>query len=71
MKSNADYLEIENIRSQEKIKNSFAETQTKLKVLRSRMNSAEEWISDSKDKIVEITQLGQQTENQMENTKAM
>ena len=42
MKSNADYLEIENIRSQEKIKNSFAETQTKLKVLKSRMNSAEE-----------------------------
>ena len=29
------------------------------------MNNAEEWISDLKDRIMEITQSGQQTENQM------
>ena len=57
---------IENIRrSQEKIENSFAEMQTELKALKSRMNNAEEWISDFKDRIMEITQSGQQTENQM------
>jgi len=40
--SNADYFrkELENIRrSQEKLENSFAETQDELKVLRSRMNA--------------------------------
>ena len=30
------------------------------------MNNAKEWISDLKDRIIEITQSGQQTENQME-----
>ena len=29
------------------------------------MNNAEEWISDVEDKIMEITQSGQQTENQV------
>ena len=29
------------------------------------MNNAEEWISDVKDKIMEITQSGQQTENRI------
>ena len=29
------------------------------------MNTAEEWISDLKDRIMEIMQSGQQTENQM------
>ena len=29
------------------------------------MNNAEEWISDLEDRIMEITQSGQQTENQM------
>ena len=29
------------------------------------MNTAEEWISDVEDKIMEINQSGQQTENQM------
>ena len=39
--------------------------QTKLKALKSRMNNAEEQISDLKDRIMEITQSVQQTENQM------
>ena len=45
MNSNADYFrkELENIRrSQEKLENSFAEIQTELKALKSRMNNAEE-----------------------------
>ena len=66
MSSNADYFrkELENIRrSQEKLENSLAETQAELKILKSRMNNAEEQISDSKDIINEITQSGQQTEN--------
>ena len=45
MNSNADYFrnELENIRrSQEKLENSFAEMQTELKALKSRMNNAEE-----------------------------
>ena len=68
MNSNADYFrkELENIRrSQEKLENSFAETQAELKALKSRMNNAEEQISDLEDRIMEITQSGQQTENQM------
>lgn len=47
------------------MKNSFAETQTELKALKSRMNDAEERISDLEDRIVEITQSGHQRENQM------
>ena len=39
--------------------------QTELKALQSRMNSAEEQISDLEDRIMEITQSGQQKENQM------
>ena len=39
--------------------------QTELKTLKSRMNNAEEQISDLEDRIMEITQLGQQIENQM------
>ena len=49
--SNADYFrkELENIRrNQGKLENSFAETQTELKALKSGMNNAEEWISDLK-----------------------
>ena len=48
MSSNADYFrkEIENIRrNQEKLENSFAERQTKLKALKSRMDNAQEQIS--------------------------
>ena len=43
--SNADYFrkELKNIRhSQEKLENAFAEMQTELKVLKSRMNNTEE-----------------------------
>ena len=39
--------------------------QTELKALKSRMNNAEERSSDLEDRIIEITQSGQQTENQM------
>ena len=39
--------------------------QTELKALKSRMNNAEERFSDMEDRIMEITQSGQQTENQM------
>ena len=65
---NADYFskELENIRrSQEKLENSLAETQTKLKALKSRTNNAEEGISSLEDRKMEITQPGQQTENGM------
>ena len=65
---NEDYFrkELENIRrNQEILENSFAETQTELKALKSRMNNVEERISDLGDRIMEITQSGQQTENQM------
>ena len=47
--SNADssIKELENKRRNiEKLENSFAETQTELKALKSRMNNAEEQISD-------------------------
>ena len=51
--------ELENIRrSQEKLENSFAEIQTELKATMSRMNNAEEQISDMEDRIMEITQTG-------------
>ena len=61
MNSNADHFrkELENKRrSQEKLENSFAEMQAKLKALKSRMNNAREWISDLEGRIMEITQLG-------------
>ena len=72
MNSNADYFreELENIRrSQEKLENALAEMQTKLKTLKNRMNNAEEWISDLEDRITEITQSGQQRENQIKKKK--
>ena len=67
MKSNADYFrkETRKMRSQEKLENSFAETLAELKALKSRMTNAEEPISDLVDRIMEITQSGQQIENQM------
>ena len=66
MNSSADSFrkELENMRSQEKLENSFAEIQTELKAIKSRMNNAEERISDLEDRIMEITQSGEQTENQ-------
>ena len=68
MTSNAESFrkELENIRrSQEKSENSFSEIQTELKAIKTRMNNAEEQICDVGDKIMEITQTGQQTEKQM------
>ena len=71
MNSSADFFrkELENIRRiQEKIENSFTEMQAELKALKSRISSAEEWISDLEDRIMETTQSGQQTENKMKKT---
>ena len=71
MNSNADSFikELENIRrSQEKLENSFAEIQTELRAVKSKMNNAEEQISDLEDRIMEITQTGQQTQNQIKKT---
>ena len=72
MNSNADSFrkELENIRtSQEKLENSFSEMQTELKAIKRRMNNAKEWISDVEDRIMEITQTGQQRENQIKKKK--
>ena len=66
--SNMDYFrkELETMRrSQEILENSFAETKAEVKSLNSRMNNAEEQISDLEDRTMKITKLGQQTENQM------
>ena len=52
-------------RSQEKLENSLAEMKAELKAMNSRINNAEEWISDLEDRIMEITLSEQQTENQM------
>ena len=38
---------------------------TELKAINSKLNNAEEWISDLEDRIMEITQSEQQTERQM------
>ena len=43
--------------------------QAELKALKSRMNNGEEQISDLEDRIMKITQSGQQTENQMKKTE--
>ena len=53
-------------KSHEKLENSFAEIQTELKAIKSRMNNAEEQISEMEDKIIGIIQSGQLTENQMQ-----
>ena len=55
MNSNADFFrkELENRRrNQEKLENSFAEMQTQLKALKSRMNNAEERTGDLEDRIM-------------------
>ena len=49
-----------------KLENSFAEIQTEGKAIKNWMNNAEERISDVEQRIMEITQSGQQTEKQME-----
>ena len=63
--------ELETIRqNQEKLENSFTETKAELKAVNNRMNNTEEWISDLKDGIMEITQSGQQIESQIKKMKA-
>ena len=42
-----------------------------LKAMNSRMNNTEERISDLEDRIMEITQSGQQTESQIKKMKAI
>ena len=39
--------------------------ETELKAIKRRLNNAEEWIGNLEDRIMETTQSGQQTENQM------
>ena len=43
-------------RNQEKLENSFGETEAELKAMDSRMNNAKERTIDLKDRIMEITQ---------------
>ena len=65
---NADYCKrkLETIRrSQEKLQNSLTETKPELKVMKSWMNNAYEWINDLGDRIMEINQSEQQTESQI------
>ena len=54
-------------RSQEKLENSWAETHTERKAIKTRRNNADEGIGEVEDRTMELTQTGQQTENQMEN----
>ena len=59
-------MELESIRrSQEILENSFEEIKVELKGMNIRMNNAEEQISDLEDRIMEITELEQQTETQI------
>ena len=53
-------------RSQEKLENSLAETQTERKAIKTRRNNADEGIGEVEDRTMELTQTGQQTENQIE-----
>ena len=45
--------------------------QTELGAVKTRMNNAEERISDMEDRIMEITQYGQKAENRIKNWKAI
>ena len=60
MNNNADYFrkELENMRNMEKLENSFEETQTELKSLKSIKNNAEEQTGNMEDRVIEITQSG-------------
>ena len=51
------------------LKNSLTNSKAKLKAVNSRMNHAEKQISHLKDRIMEITQSGQETEYQIEKKK--
>ena len=60
---NADYCkkELETIkRNQKNLENSFAWAKAELKAMNSRLNNAEEQISDLEDTIMEINQSEQQ-----------
>ena len=57
--------EVETIkRNQSKSTNLIAEINTELKAMNSKLNNVEEWTSDLEDRIMEVTQLKQQTERQ-------
>ena len=58
-----------NCKSQEKLENSSAEIKAEMKPLNSRINDAEGRVDDLEDKIMGITQLKQQTENQVKKSK--
>ena len=67
---NKDYCKKEletTSRSQEKLENSFVEMKAKLKSMNSRMNNAEEQISDLEDRIMEIIQLEEQRKPNLKN----
>ena len=57
-------------RNQEMLENSLTNSKAELKAVNNRMNNTEEWISDLKDGIMEITQSGQQIESQIKKMKA-
>ena len=67
MNSNADSFrkELKNVSRSQELENSFVAIKMDIKAVKIRMNNAEEWINDVEDRIMEITQSGQQTENQM------
>ena len=52
-------------KSFKKLENSFTKMKAELKAMNSRMNNAEECISDLEDTIMEITQSEQQTKSQI------
>ena len=51
-------------RNQSKLANLIAEINTQLKAMNSKLNNVEEWTNDLEDRIMEVTQLKQQTERQ-------
>ena len=74
IKRNAEHCkkELETIkRNQEKLENSFTEMKAELKAMNSRMNNAEESISDLEDRKMEITQSGQQTAKKKKKENSM
>ena len=52
-------------RNQEMLENSLTNSKAELKAVNSRMNHAEKQISHLNDRIMEITQSGQETERQI------
>ena len=58
-------------RNQEMLENSLTNSKAELKAVNSRMNHAEKQISHLNDRIMEITQSGQETERQIKKKKKM